>query len=161
MTAKARSRWEAWKADPKRSLSWSEGNHDTIGMVAIDRAGDLCVGISTSGLGFKIKGRVGDVAVPGAGAYVDNDVGGVAATGNGDVMMRFAPAAHAVELMRQGLSPTAACVRALARIEAKGYRVPAALVALARSGAFGAARIGDPPFPYAVKNATIDEVRRA
>jgi N4-(beta-N-acetylglucosaminyl)-L-asparaginase len=158
LTEKARRRWEAWKADPRHATSW---NHDTIGMVAIDRAGDLCVGTSTSGLGFKIKGRVGDVAIPGAGAYVDNDVGGVAATGDGDVMMRFSPAIYAVEQMRAGASPTEACVRSLARIEAKGYRVPAALVALDKAGRFGAARIGDPPFPYAIRNAASDEIRNA
>ena len=158
LTARARAKWEEWKVDPKRATSW---NHDTVGMVALDRAGDLCVGTSTSGMGFKIKGRVGDVAVPGAGAYLDNDVGGVAATGNGDIMMRFSPAIVAVELMRQGASPTEACRRSLARIEAKGYRVPACLVALSKRGEFGAARLGEPPFPYAVKNEELDEVRRA
>jgi N4-(beta-N-acetylglucosaminyl)-L-asparaginase len=158
LTANARARWEEWKVDPKRATNW---NHDTIGLVALDRAGDLCVGTSTSGMGFKIKGRVGDVAVPGAGAYLDNDVGGVAATGNGDIMMRFSPAAFAVEQMRLGLSPAEACRRSLARIEAKGYKVPACLVALSKSGEFGAARIGEAPFPYAVKNADVDEVRRA
>jgi N4-(beta-N-acetylglucosaminyl)-L-asparaginase len=158
LTPGARARWEAWKADPKRATNW---NHDTIGMVALDRAGDLCVGTSTSGLGFKIKGRVGDVPIPGAGAYVDNEVGGVAATGDGDVMMRFSLASFAVEQMRGGASPVEACIRALARIEAKGYRVPAALVALNKRGEFGAARIGEPPFSFAVKNASIDEVRNA
>jgi N4-(beta-N-acetylglucosaminyl)-L-asparaginase len=57
--------WEAWKKNPDRQDFW---NHDTIGMVAIDAKGDLCAGTSTSGLAFKIKGRVGDVAIPGAGA---------------------------------------------------------------------------------------------
>jgi N4-(beta-N-acetylglucosaminyl)-L-asparaginase len=158
LTARARARWEEWKADPKRARMW---NHDTIGMVALDRAGDLCVGTSTSGMGFKLKGRVGDVAVPGAGAYLDNDVGGVAATGDGDVMMRFSLASQAVELMRGGASPGEACARSLARIEAKGYRVPAAMVALNKRGEFGAARIGEPPFPYAVKNQVLDEIRNA
>jgi N4-(beta-N-acetylglucosaminyl)-L-asparaginase len=157
LTANARARWEAWKADPKHATSW---NHDTIGMVALDRAGDLCVGTSTSGKGFKIKGRVGDVAVPGAGAYVDNDVGGVAATGDGDIMMRFAPSIFALELMRQGASPVEACSRSLARIPAKGYQVQACLIALAKNGAFGAARVGEPPFPHAIKNAQLDEVRQ-
>ena len=158
LTPRARARWEEWKANPRRSHNW---NHDTIGMVALDRAGDLCVGTSTSGLGFKMKGRVGDVAIPGAGAYLDNDVGGVAATGDGDVMMRFSLASHAVELMRAGASPGEACARSLARIEAKGYRVPAALIALNKRGEFGAARIGAEPFPYAVRNEGVDEIRNA
>jgi N4-(beta-N-acetylglucosaminyl)-L-asparaginase len=158
LTAQARDKWEAWKADPHHATSW---NHDTIGMVALDRAGDVCVGTSTSGKGFKLKGRVGDVAVPGAGAYVDNDVGGAAATGDGDIMMRFSPSIYAVELMRQGVSPAQACARSLARIPAKGYQVPACLIALSKRGEFGAARIGEPPFPYAVKNAQLDEIRQA
>jgi N4-(beta-N-acetylglucosaminyl)-L-asparaginase len=156
LTEKARARWERWKADPSHPTSW---NHDTIGMVALDRAGDLCVGASTSGKGFKLKGRVGDVAVPGAGAYVDNDVGGVAATGDGDIMVRFAPSVYALELMRRGASPADACTRSLARIEAKGYQVSACLIALSKHGAFGAARIGEAPFSYAVKDARVDEVR--
>jgi len=158
LTDKARAIWEAWKKNPDRKDFW---NHDTIGMVAIDRNGDLCAGTSTSGLAFKIKGRVGDVAIPGAGAYVDNDVGGVAATGNGDVMMRFGLALMAVEFMRAGRSPAEACVRSLQRIEAKGYKVMACLVALDKKGEFGAARIGAFPFPYAIRNAELDEVRRA
>jgi N4-(beta-N-acetylglucosaminyl)-L-asparaginase len=158
LTAKARARWEQWKADPKHKDFW---NHDTIGMVALDAAGDLCAGASTSGAAFKVKGRVGDVPIPGAGVYVDNDVGGVAATGDGDVMMRFSLAAHAVELMRRGASPHEACAASLERIGAKGYRsTSAALVALSKRGEFGAARIGE-PFSYAVRNAGVDEVRSA
>jgi N4-(beta-N-acetylglucosaminyl)-L-asparaginase len=157
LTEAARRAWEAWKADPGRPRSW---NHDTLGMVALDAQGDLCAGTSTSGKAFKIKGRVGDVPIPGAGAYVDNNVGGVAATGDGDVMMRFALAFAAVELMRAGAPPDEACARSLARVEAKHYRVQACLVALRKDGAFGAAKIGEPPFTYAVKNAGVDEVRR-
>lgn len=162
LTEKARRHWEQWKADPRRRQHWRAQNHDTIGMIAIDRRGDLCVGTSTSGLGFKLKGRVGDVAIPGAGAYVDNDVGAVAATGNGDVMMRFAPAIFAVELMRAGASPADACARSLARLAAKGYDASACLVALNKQGVFGAAQVNTRPgFPYAVKNTAVDEVRRA
>jgi len=157
LTDKARRIWQAWKENPNRKDFW---NHDTIGMVAVDRNGDLCAGTSTSGLAFKIKGRVGDVAIPGAGAYVDNDVGGVAATGNGDVMMRFGLALMAVEYLRSGASPTEACARSLQRIEAKGYKVQACLVALTKKGEFGAARIGAAPFPFAIRNATLNEVRR-
>jgi N4-(beta-N-acetylglucosaminyl)-L-asparaginase len=157
LTEKARKLWEAWKKAPNRPDYW---NHDTIGMVAIDRNGDLCAGTSTSGLAFKIKGRVGDVAIPGAGAYVDNEVGGVAATGNGDVMMRFGLALMAVEFMRAGRSPSEACSRSLQRVEAKGYKVTACLVAIDKKGAFGAARIGPQEFPHAIRNGSLDEVRR-
>lgn len=156
LTDSARRIWEAWKRNPDRKDFW---NHDTIGMVAIDAKGDLCAGTSTSGLAFKIKGRVGDVAIPGAGAYVDNDVGGVAATGNGDVMMRFGLALIAVELMRAGRSPADACAASLRRVEAKGYKVQACLVALNKADEFGAAKIGPAEFPHAVRNGAVDEVR--
>jgi len=157
LTDKARQLWEAWKKNPKRADFW---NHDTIGMVAIDKQGDLCAGTSTSGLAFKIKGRVGDVSIPGAGAYVDNDVGGVAATGNGDVMMRFGLALMAVEFMRAGAPPAEACGKSLRRVEEKGYRVSACLVALNKKGEFGAARIGERGFPHAIRNADVDELRK-
>lgn len=73
--------------DPARSLI-SETNHDTIGILVVDDLGDLACGTTTNGASNKIAGRVGDSPVAGAGCYVDNDVGGAAATGDGDVMMR-------------------------------------------------------------------------
>jgi N4-(beta-N-acetylglucosaminyl)-L-asparaginase len=157
LTEKSRRKWQEWQADPRRRDSWT---HDTLGMIAVDSHGDLCVGTSTSGVAFKVPGRVGDVAVAGAGAYVDNDVGAVAATGDGDVMMRFSPAIYAVEQMRAGRTPADACARSLARIEDKGYRVQACLVALDKNGRFGAARIGGGEFPYSVRNARVDEIRK-
>ena len=159
LTERRAAKWEEWKANPRRATSW---NHDTIGMVAIDRAGDLCVGTSTSGLGFKLKGRVGDVAIPGAGAYLDNDVGGVAATGNGDVMMRFAPgdlrrrADAAGRLAGRGLRPLAGPHRGQGLPGARPRWWPSTRRA---SSAPPASAI--PPFPYAVRNATTDEVRQA
>lgn len=154
-TEKSKERWEAWKKAGKPNDFW---NHDTIGMVAIDAKGDVTAGCSTSGLGFKIAGRVGDSPIVGSGAYCDNDIGGVAATGNGDVMMRFCPAIVAVELMRAGKSPADACFESLKRIEAKGYRVGACLVALSKKGEFGAAKVGERAFPHAVRNGSRDEV---
>jgi len=157
LTEKSRKIWQAWKENQNRKDFW---NHDTIGMVAVDAKGDLCAGCSTSGLAFKIKGRVGDSPIPGAGAYVDNDIGGAAATGNGDIMMRFGVSLMAVEYMRGGGSPAEACARALQRIESKGYKTQACLVALNKKGEFGAARIGLGPFPFAVRNASVDQLRQ-
>lgn len=162
LTEKAKKIWEAWKADPRRNRFWRDRDrgHDTIGMVALDRNGDLCAGCSTSGLAFKIPGRVGDSPILGAGAYCDNGVGAAAATGNGDVMMRFLPSYQAVEFMRMGLSPGAACRAALKRIVDKGYRISAGLIAVDREGRVGAARIGWAEFPYSVRNEHADEIRR-
>jgi len=65
-----------------------------------------------------------------------------------------------VEYMRAGASPTDACARSLQRIEAKGYRAQACLVALSKKGEFGAAKIGIGPFPFAIRNGSVDELRR-
>lgn len=84
--------------DPARLLI-SEDNHDTIGIVIIDGQGDLACGTTTNGAANKVAGRVGDSPVAGAGCYVDNDVGGAAATGDGDVMMRYTGALDYVEYL--------------------------------------------------------------
>ena len=157
LTPKSKAAWEKWKADPKRTTFWT---HDTIGMVAVDAKGDVTAGCSTSGLAFKVAGRVGDSPIVGSGAYCDNEVGGAAATGNGDVMMRFCPSIVAVELMRAGKSPAEACAASLARIAAKGYKVGGALVAITKRGEFGFAHLNYPTFEYAIRNVTVDETRK-
>ncbi|GMF27423.1 unnamed protein product [Phytophthora fragariaefolia] len=80
----------------------SKENHDTIGMVVLAENGHMAAGTSSNGATHKIAGRVGDAAVPGAGAYVDSSIGGAAATGDGDVMMRFLPSFFAVQEMKRG-----------------------------------------------------------
>ena len=159
-TEKCLQAWENWKKDPEHADFW---NHDTISMLAIDRDGNITAGTSTSGLGFKVKGRVGDSPIVGSGCYADQDVGAAGATGNGDWMMRFCPAYQAVEYMRMGLSPGEACSAALRRIEKKGVKVGCCLIAIDKNGEFGAARIGYDvrKFPHAVRNAEVDEVRTA
>ncbi|CAJ0917820.1 unnamed protein product, partial [Mesorhabditis belari] len=84
-------------------------NHDTIGMVIIDESGEISAGTSTNGASHKIPGRVGDSSIPGSGAYLTQKVGGAAATGDGDVMMRFLPSYQTVEFMRQGAAPRSYC----------------------------------------------------
>lgn len=93
--------------------------HDTVGIVALDAKGDMAVGTSTSGVGMKMRGRVGDSPLAGSGFYVDNDVGGAAATGIGEDIMKGCLCFHAVELMRQGLSPADAAVLAVRRLHTR------------------------------------------
>ena len=155
LTEESRKLWENWKANPERERFWS---HDTIGMVFIDTKGNVAAGCSTSGLAYKIAGRVGDSPIVGAGAYCDNTVGGAAATGNGDIMMRFCPTYQAVEFMRGGAHPKEACEMALKRITDKGFETTACLVALDRSGRYGAAKIGKMPFQFAVRTPNVDSV---
>jgi N4-(beta-N-acetylglucosaminyl)-L-asparaginase len=120
----------------------SKENHDTIGMVALDKFGNLAAGTSTNGASHKVAGRVGDAAIPGAGAYVDNDIGAAAATGDGDIMMRFLPSFQAVNYMREGLSPTAACEKALSLVAEKFPSFQGGLICVAKDGRHGAAARG-------------------
>jgi N4-(beta-N-acetylglucosaminyl)-L-asparaginase len=147
LTETSRRRFEQWRADPSRREA---PHHDTVGMVAVDGAGHVAAGCSTSGFPYKLPGRVGDSPIVGAGAWCDDDVGGAAATGDGDVMLRFCLAFAAVQAMRAGLAPADACARALEPMRAKGARAEAAVIALARDGRTGAAVIGRPSFPHVV-----------
>ncbi|KAK2184630.1 hypothetical protein NP493_258g06066 [Ridgeia piscesae] len=130
----------------------NEDNHDTVGILVIDHHGNMAVGTSTNGATHKIPGRVGDSPIMGAGAYVDNSVGGAAATGDGDVMMRFLPSFHTVALMEAGLSPTQACKVALSKITKYYPKFSGALIAATVSGEYGAACHGFQTFPYCVQS---------
>lgn len=136
----------------------SASNHDTIGMVAVDARGRLSAGTSTNGMNHKIPGRVGDSPVPGAGAYADQEVGGAAGTGDGDVLLRFLPSYQAVENMRRGASPTDACRDALHRIVRHHPQFVGAVVAVNVNGAYGAACHGIADFPFCVANPTYGTV---
>ncbi|MCL4117845.1 UNVERIFIED_CONTAM: hypothetical protein GTU68_034450, partial [Idotea baltica] len=127
------------KNEQRKKSEFGRLNHDTIGMVAIDSLGRIAAGTSTNGASHKIPGRVGDSPIPGSGAYVDRNVGGSAATGDGDVMMRFMPSLIAVEGMRSGLSPTEASTSALQRIVEYYPSFSGAVVALNLEGEYGAA----------------------
>eukprot|EP01125_Pyxidicula_operculata_P012712 TRINITY_DN4189_c0_g1_i1.p1 TRINITY_DN4189_c0_g1~~TRINITY_DN4189_c0_g1_i1.p1 ORF type:complete len:337 (-),score=30.07 TRINITY_DN4189_c0_g1_i1:36-1046(-) len=120
------------------NLATSEYNHDTIAMIAIDANGDIAVGTSTNGARFKIPGRVGDSPIIGAGAYVDNELGGCGATGDGDVMMRFLPCYHAV-LMLKTMTPTQAAQSSINQIKAKFPNFTGALIVANKQGDVGAA----------------------
>eukprot|EP01065_Artemidia_motanka_P033358 TRINITY_DN40353_c0_g1_i1.p1 TRINITY_DN40353_c0_g1~~TRINITY_DN40353_c0_g1_i1.p1 ORF type:complete len:367 (+),score=115.97 TRINITY_DN40353_c0_g1_i1:63-1103(+) len=134
------------------------GNHDTIGMVAVDSEGRVRCGTSTNGLRHKIAGRVGDSPIAGAGAYCDDEVGGAAATGDGDVMMRFLPTFYTVELMRQGKSPTKAAEEAILRIVKHYPAFTGSIVAMANDGTYGAATYGY-TFPVSVASRALGGVR--
>lgn len=97
-------------------LSNGAWNHDTIGMVALDAAGNLSGSCTTSGMGFKMHGRLGDSPIIGAGLYVDNEIGAATATGLGEEVIKVCGTHLVVELMRQGYSPAIACKKAVERI---------------------------------------------
>lgn len=156
--------WDKWTAKGEKTDAFDpepirKGDklvgHDTVGSIALDAAGNLCVGCSTNGREFKIPGRVGDSPIAGAGAYVDQAIGGAVATGNGDVMMRFLPTYHAVELMRGGMAPQAAAEAAIKRIEDAGYSIGGGIAVIRRDGVHGGAKTGweNTPFSYSVQTA--------
>ncbi|HEY6978511.1 MAG TPA: N(4)-(beta-N-acetylglucosaminyl)-L-asparaginase, partial [Chitinophagaceae bacterium] len=91
-------------------------NHDTIGMIAIDAKGNLSGSCTTSGLAFKMRGRVGDSPIIGAGLYVDNEAGAAVATGVGEEVLKICGTHLIVELMRQNISPEDACKKAVEKI---------------------------------------------
>jgi N4-(beta-N-acetylglucosaminyl)-L-asparaginase len=131
-----------------------EWNHDTIGMVAMDANGNLSGSCTTSGMGFKMRGRLGDSPIIGAGLYVDNNVGACTATGQGEDVIRVAGSHSVVEMMRQGYGPEIACQKIIERIvKIKGddaKKIQVAFLAINKYGIPGAFAI-QKGFNYAIK----------
>lgn len=139
-------------------------NHDTIGMVAMDAAGNLSGSCTTSGMGFKMRGRLGDSPIIGAGLFVDNEIGAATATGQGEDVIRICGSHLVVELMRQGFSPENACKKAVERIvKIKGAgakEIQVGFIAINKQGEYGGFCI-QKGFNYAVcyaddKNFMVD-----
>jgi isoaspartyl peptidase/L-asparaginase-like protein (Ntn-hydrolase superfamily) len=119
LTEKAKKAWEEWLAEEQYKPVINIENHDTIGMLAIDSNKHIAGACTTSGLGFKMHGRVGDSPVIGAGLYVDDEVGAATATGLGELVMKTLGAFLLVELMRNGYTPQEACEEGIRRIARK------------------------------------------
>lgn len=151
LTAEAKADWRNWLKTRKVQQINIE-NHDTIGMLALDKKGNLSGACTTSGAAYKLPGRVGDSPIIGSGLYVDNEVGAATATGMGELMMKTVGCHLVVELMRQGASPEEACKGAVERIALKlgDYKVfQVGFLALNKQGEYGAHCI-QPGFNYAV-----------
>jgi N4-(beta-N-acetylglucosaminyl)-L-asparaginase len=139
-------------------------NHDTIGMIAMDTNGNVSGACTTSGMAFKMHGRVGDSPIIGAGLYVDNEVGAATATGVGEEVVRICGSHTVVELMRQGMSPEAACKKAVERMirlrkeKSKGLQV--GFIALNKKGEFGGYAI-QKGFTYCVQTNAGSKVYEA
>jgi len=138
-----------------------EWNHDTIGMVAMDANGNLSGSCTTSGMAFKMRGRVGDSPIIGSGLFVDNEVGACTATGQGEDVIRISGSHTVVELMRQGLSPEQACKKAIERIvrikKEKAKEIQVAFIALNKKGEVGAYAI-QKGFSYAIRNKSNEKL---
>ncbi len=119
LTEKSKKAWEEWKIKSEYKPIINIENHDTIGMLAMDKNGNLSGGCTTSGLAFKMHGRVGDSPIIGSGLFVDNEIGAATATGLGEEVLKTVGSFLIVELMRQGRTPQQACEEAIARIMEK------------------------------------------
>jgi len=116
LTKDSKKAWETWKVKSEYKPIINIENHDTIGMLAIDKKGDISGGCTTSGLAYKMAGRVGDSPIIGSGLFIDNKVGGATATGMGEEVLKTVGSFLIVELMRQGRTPQEACEEAILRI---------------------------------------------
>ena len=153
LTDKSREEWMQWKKDNSIKDSWGPNEeHDTISTLARDSDGNLAGACTTSGLAYKLHGRVGDSPIIGAGMYVDNEIGAVGATGKGEEVIKTCGSFLVVELMRQGYNAMDACEEAVNRIIRKqsgtsdfqiGY------IALRKDGQIGFSAIHD-GFQYAL-----------
>lgn len=152
----AAKEFEAWKDSSEYKPIINIENHDTIGMVGVDSEGNLSGSCTTSGLAYKMHGRVGDSPIIGAGLYVDNEVGAATATGLGESIIKVCGSFLAVELMRQGRSPKEACKEVVRRLIQKNRDnindIQAAFIAVNKEGEFGSFAV-QPQFNFAVHDS--------
>ena len=149
---------ELYKKDP---MPGGKDNHDTIGLIAMDAKGNIAGGCSTSGMAYKMRGRVGDSPVIGAGLFVDNEIGAATSTGVGEEVIRCVGSHLVVELMRHGYTPENACKEAVMRIvkksPAKSKEIQVGFLAINKKGEYGAYAL-QKGFSFAVKSANQDIV---
>ncbi len=154
LTPEARARWQRWQRESKNT---APAGHDTIGLLGVNRRGDVAGVCTTSGLAWKMPGRVGDSPLIGHGLFVDQDVGAAAATGVGEEVIRICGSHTVVEQMRAGKTPQQACEEACRRIihinlKRRGRKEvpPDAFIAVNKRGQVGAASVHAGYFKYAL-----------
>lgn len=145
LTAESEAEWKEWLKTAQYAPVVNIENHDTIGMIALDDYGNLSGACTTSGMAYKMHGRVGDSPIIGAGLYVDNEIGAATATGHGEEVIRTVGSHLVVELMRQGRTPQKACEEAVRRIvkftQNRGQsldNIQVGFIALNKRGEYGA-----------------------
>jgi N4-(beta-N-acetylglucosaminyl)-L-asparaginase len=155
LTPESEAEWKEWIKKSEYKPKVNIENHDTIGMIALDKEGRLSGACTTSGMAFKMHGRVGDSPIIGAGLYIDGEVGAATATGHGEEVIRIAGCHLVVELMRQGRTPEEACREAVERVyKRQKHRlseIQVGFIALNREGKYGAFCL-QPGFTYAIKD---------
>lgn len=143
LTKESEKAYKEWLKKSEYKPYHDPGQHDTIGILALDQSDRLAGACTTSGMAFKMHGRVGDSPIIGAGLYVDGEVGAATASGVGEEMIRIAGSHTIVELMRHGRSPQEACEEAVKRLiekrgEEKAKELNVAFLALDKNGNIGA-----------------------
>ncbi len=144
--------WREWLKKSEYKPVINIENHDTIGLLSMDTQGDLAGACTTSGMAFKMRGRVGDSPIIGAGLYVDNEIGAATSTGLGEAVIRTCGSFLVVELMRQGATPQEACEEAVIRIQKKHANFKdfqVGFLAVNKQGDIGAYAV-QPGFTYAL-----------
>ena len=158
LTAQSEKAWKEWLKTAEYKPVANIENHDTIGIVALDQKQNLSGACTTSGMAYKMHGRVGDSPIIGAALFVDNEIGAATSTGVGEEVIRIVGSHLVVELMRQGNSPQKACETAVARIvknqPIKSKEIQVGFLALNKNGEYGAYAL-QKGFTYAVHSNEI------
>jgi len=153
LTVESEKAWKEWLKKAEYKPIANIENHDTIGMLALDANQNLSAACTTSGMAYKIHGRVGDSPIIGAGLFVDNEIGAATSTGVGEEVIRICGSHLVVELMRQGNSPQEACELAVKRIvknqPKKSKEMQVGFLAVNKNGELGAYAL-QKGFTYAV-----------
>lgn len=163
LTDRSKQEWEEWLVTSEYKPKINIELHDTIGILGIDSDANLAGACTTSGLGYKMPGRIGDSPVVGAGLFVDNEIGAATATGMGELVLKSVGSFLIVELMRQGMTPQEACEEGVMRIIRKqDYKeLQVGYIAISKTGEIGAYSI-QPGFMYTLTiegNHSINEVK--
>ena len=150
LTEQSKKDWKKWLESEEYKPIINIENHDTIGMLCLDKNNNISGACTTSGLAYKMRGRVGDSPIIGSGLFIDNKVGGAVATGLGEEVVKTVGSFLVVELMRQGKSPQEACEAAVKRIvssNSQENRFQVAYIAMNKNGEVGSFSI-EPGFTY-------------
>lgn len=161
LTKESEKAYKEWLKKAEYKPYHDPGQHDTIGLLALDNQQRLAGACTTSGMAYKMRGRVGDSPVIGAGLYVDGEVGAATATGVGEEMIRIAGSHTIIELMRFGRSPQEACEEAIRRVVKKhgekSREISVAFLAINNNGDVGAYSTVN-NFEYTISSATQEHV---
>jgi N4-(beta-N-acetylglucosaminyl)-L-asparaginase len=153
LTPESEKAWKEWLKEKNYKPVVNIENHDTIGMLAVDTNQNLSGACTTSGMAYKMRGRIGDSPIIGAGLFVDNEIGAATSTGVGEEVIRICGSHLVVELMRQGNSPQKACENAVMRIvknqPQKSKDMQVGFLAINKAGEYGAYAL-QKGFTYAV-----------